>query len=146
MQKFIDIQVRSRPDAKKFFCDLPWAAISISTDPSNFPELQTENRVGLLRLSFWDSDGYTISYEETEYLFNKNYADQIIDFVDEMFPKIETLLVHCEMGVSRSPAIAAAISNHFWGKNAESIYFKKHTPNMFVYRTILHAYNEKSNQ
>jgi hypothetical protein len=141
MKKIIDIQVRSREAAKEFVDDLPWAAISISTHSQGLPELQTKNRVGLLQLTFWDIDSEDL--EKNKNSFSKEDADKIINFVGDMLPKIECLLIHCEMGVSRSPAIAAALSHSLWGPETDKIYFKNYTPNMLVYRTLIETYNER---
>lgn len=135
MEKIIDIQVRSRSEAKEFKEDLPWAAISISTMPDEFPELHTENCLGVLQLSFFDSEFKTNGPQ----FFNKDHADKIVNFLKEMLPQIECLLIHCEMGVSRSPAIAAAICHVLYGQHTETIYFKNYNPNILVYRKLVDA-------
>jgi predicted protein tyrosine phosphatase len=134
MEKIIDIQVRSRVKAKEFTSDLPWAAISISTDEADFPELKRENRVGLLQIAFWDSE---FNRSEVGNYFKVQHSEKILDFVREQLPKIECLLIHCEMGMSRSPAVAAALSYILWGPRTDTIYFQKYTPNMLVYSTLL---------
>ena len=47
--------------------------------------------------------------EDRLILFDENIAEQILDDVVSIKDDCETLLVHCNMGLSRSPAVAAAI-------------------------------------
>lgn len=124
--------------ARVFVCDEPWAAISISTYKNEFPLLNENQRIGLLQLSYADIDNSSLeSTEEAYKLFSQEQAEQIWNFLEEYSPKIKTLLVHCEAGISRSPATAAAISKVLNGD--DSFYFKRYTPNAFVYRTILES-------
>lgn len=139
MNKLINITVLPKGRAQEFTCDQPWAAISVSTDPSSFAKLSAENRLGLLQVSFWDIDQKN-QHNGVNVEFTTEQAKDILTFVQDMLPSIDSLLVHCEAGMSRSPAIAAAISNILWGSNADQVYFKKYTPNFFVYRKLLEAY------
>lgn len=138
MNKIIDIQVLPKSLAANFKSNVPWAAISISSDPEFFATLQEENRMGLLQLCFLDVNSINPSS------FKADQANQIIDFTFYMLPRIECLLVHCEAGVSRSPAIAAAISVMLWGENTDRIYFKNYTPNTFVYTKLLEIHRKRS--
>lgn len=134
-----NIEVRSRQNAKLFRSDKPWAAISISTESGDFPELDATNRVGLLRLRFWDianPSSKQIQAEDSK-LFSVEQAKEVLDFVNANWDKADTILVHCEAGMSRSPAIAAAIEYIRSGKEASLPYFKKYIPNGFVYKTLL---------
>lgn len=134
-----NIEVRSRQNAKLFKSDKPWIAISISTESGDFPELSTENRVGLLRLRFWDianPSSRQIQAEDSK-LFSVEQAKEVLDFVNANWDKVDAILVHCEAGMSRSPAIAAAIEYIKNGKEASMPYFKKYIPNGFVYKTLL---------
>lgn len=141
MEKLIDIKVRSRSGAQKFSCSDPWAAISISTEPNEFPELKEDNRVGLLQLCFWDIENPRLEESAvSNKLMSTEQAKQVISFVQEMLPQIDTLLVHCEAGVCRSPAVAAAIAYILWGKESTKVYFNNFTPNTYVYNKILETH------
>lgn len=102
-------EVRSAYNAELFRCDRPWAAISIST-LGDFPVLSEDNREGLLQLVFADTadparpDSFTASL-----------ATELLDFVANVWDRIEVLLVHCEAGMSRSPAVAAALCRIYYG-------------------------------
>lgn len=139
MEKKVALEVRSRRLAKEFKSDLPWAAISVSTEVGDFPELNEENRVGLLRLRFWDIANPSTRQLDAnlESLFSKEQAKQIIAFMNEVWDKADVILVHCEAGMSRSPAIAAAIEHIKYGPEQDKWYFKQYIPNYWVYKTIL---------
>lgn len=123
------IIVLPKNQAEKFNCDEPWAAISIS-GKYDFPaEISDTNRVGLLRLEFDDVD------RQLKNSFKPYQALEIINFAKEFIPKINTMMIHCNMGMSRSPAVAAAIQKLL--TNDDNIYFKCYTPNRLVYSTIM---------
>jgi predicted protein tyrosine phosphatase len=142
LESILDIDVRSRKWAKEFKCSVPWAAISVSTERGDFPVLSEENRVGLLRLCFWDIANPRLGQEDAldGKLFSKEQARQVLDFVEEVWDKVKVMLIHCEAGISRSPAIAAAITNIKFGQGEEMPFFNRYTPNSHVYRTILNEY------
>jgi predicted protein tyrosine phosphatase len=60
-----------------------------------------------------------------------------LDFVKQTWDGIEVLLVHCEEGNSRSPAVAAAISRIYL--EDDRMYFLPHMywPNRHVYNVLL---------
>ena len=63
-------------------------------------------------------------------------AHEIITFVQQN-QNVALIVVHCAAGVSRSPAIAAALSYMFIGPGSEERFFKRHVPNRDVYRKLL---------
>lgn len=75
---------------------------------------------------------------ESPYGFQAEHAKQIINYVFEVLPKVDCLLVHCEAGTSRSPAIAAGISNILYGE--DNIYFENYNPNLLVYKKLIQEY------
>lgn len=62
-------------------------------------------------------------------------ASAIWRFVDEHKASVGLLVVHCEMGLSRSPAVAAAVTRALGGDDAP--FFEEYTPNLFVYDLLL---------
>ncbi len=129
----MEIVVLSKKEAKLFRCDRPWAAISVATYLDDLPELSTSNLVGLLQLCFRDTTN-----TNHEHHFTKKEARAILDFVEQHWDQVEVFLVHCEAGLSRSPAIAAAISYIKFGRGTDNKYFEgKFWANYLVYKTIL---------
>jgi predicted protein tyrosine phosphatase len=131
--------VRSRKHAAEFVSSTPWAAISVSTEPNQFPDLSEENRKGLLQLSFWDINNPKLAEDERvrDRMFTSNQARQVLDFAAKMWVEVNCFLIHCEAGICRSPAIAAAITHIYYGSGEEKEYFNRYMPNYWVYKTIL---------
>ena len=105
------------------------------SEPSNI--LKNKNTEKILFTSFDDYDTIIDNHEEfwgrKQILFSYVNAKEIIDFWNEI--NSDLLIVHCEAGVSRSPAIAAALTKI--NEEDDNFYFKNYRPNSLVYRTIL---------
>lgn len=133
--------VKSRSKAAAHESDgRPWAAIQIGTVDGDWPKITGVHRVGLLRIAFADADHESFR-EHTERmgscLFDDKHAEEILNFVNKHWEKVDYFLVHCTAGQSRSPAVAAAIQKVYGGDN--EVWFSIATPNMRVYRKILEA-------
>lgn len=135
------IEVRSMTGAREFEYGRPWAAISIVSAVGGNPIIHTENRIGLLNMAFEDIE-FPRPTTPPELIFDRAKAQQILDFVAKMWPQVECFLVHCHAGMSRSPAVAAAIEHIYHGPGADNWWFERKTPNMNVYRTILKTHYE----
>lgn len=110
VQTPIDIYISDFVSAQSYKSYQPWAAIQIAATPEFAPML-TENRVGLLQLVF--EDIRHISDIHTDYgksiVFDANIAKQVLVFVQNLPRKVQTLLVQCGAGISRSAAIAQSL-------------------------------------
>jgi len=128
------IVVESLIGAHYFTCQVPWACISIVTEEGCWPAIHEANRLGLMQLAFAD---VTAGQEPEPKAFTEAHAHKILDFVKELWDRIELLLVHCEEGNSRAPAVAAALSRIYFGE--DRMYFLPHMywPNRSVYEMLL---------
>ena len=125
-------EVRSARNAEFFRWDRPWAAISITSGPK-FPALDDGNRVGLLRLNFDD-----ITEPGTPRSFTPALAAEILDFVAGVWDQIEVLLIHCDGGLSRSPAVASALSRIYYGDDGSWV--ELDFPNRLVYDLLVETH------
>ena len=110
--------------------------VSIKTPGDEDAKILTnENTLGVLRLQFYDADKQCKEHG----LFEENHAREILEFVHDNCTRRKTtpieFIVHCDAGMSRSPAVAAAISKIYEGD--DSMFFKRYHPNMRVHRMIL---------
>lgn len=125
--------------------DKPHIVISIKTPGANKADIKPNFAcLDKLFLEFQDIDlAKCDKYIDCPELhpFNKKQAVEIIEFINFHLENIEGLIVNCEAGVSRSPAIAAAIALLLGQDN--QIYFKKYLPNMYVYRTLIDTFFEE---
>lgn len=124
--------------------EVPHVIVSISTPGSPEAKLVTNpHTLGVLRLWFHDLNDAAMEHVEIrdQYeaeCFNRAQARQVLDLVSA-HPEAQRLLVHCDAGLSRSPAVAAALSKILLGD--DSHFFKRYHPNSRVYRTILEEHH-----
>lgn len=127
--------------------------ISIRTpgDPKEARLPISPTTLGVLRQDFHDIDCYPADVEihligeggdkvDPKTLFTPEQAREILDFVSSKLP-VEHVLVHCDAGWSRSPAVAAALSKIHTGEDDD--FFRRFHPNMRVYNAILKAHHER---
>lgn len=124
----------------EFKYDKPWAAISITDPGFKQPKISEENRVDLLRLEFDDVELPRDSF----IVISNEQALQIWNFVDQLWDKIDLLMVHCHAGISRSTAVCKAISSKYQPEFTD--YFEQlYSPNKLVYDILSKASNHFEN-
>lgn len=109
-----------------------YALISIQdTHTGGFGFKFCENKFckGVLTLYFDD----TVREVDGAVLFSDEQAEMIIDFIKE-YKSVDTLLVHCFGGQSRSRAVGAFAVKMLGGDN--SSYFETGIPNQYVYDVL----------
>lgn len=74
-------------------------------------------------------------------LFDDNMADQIIEFIEKHKKSVDTLLVHCYAGQSRSKAIGAFAVEMLCGDNSR--YFEEGSLNQYIYDVLESAWVRK---
>ena len=137
----LTLLVLSRELLKTYTHDKKYAVISIVDPTDNPARLEKDlNRVAVLHTPFRDTDE-----SNGEYRISSFHSELISKFVTTMVSmNVNFIVVQCELGISRSSGVAAALSKHFNG--ADSLFFKHYVPNMLVYRTILNSLEkEKAN-
>lgn len=110
----------------------------VGADP--YPINTNRNTKDVIRLHFDDLEEETLSFRmaigRDARILTEEQADEILDFV-ERNSAISYIIVHCAAGVSRSPAIGAALSLIYNGRGEDQRFFDEFVPNRHVYRTIL---------
>ena len=131
---------RALVELEAFTPKRPHITISI-TDPASkkgkdygeanlFP---SDKRLDTLRLEFYDITESVGHY----YPISKEQAQQIVDFVRGWKDKVGLIVVHCEAGISRSAAVAAALSK--WLNDDDLFFFQNFCPNDLVYSYMLES-------
>lgn len=116
--------------------------ISITEPTSQFPNYgENKARKGLLQVKFIDVDKLVPGHKKSD-IITIQKAQEIIDFINK-YKYINLILCQCDAGISRSSAVAAALSRIM--NNDDSYIFEnpRFRPNMLVYRTILNTYYRK---
>jgi len=110
------------------------SVISITDPDSNPVELEC-NEQFVLRQQFHDLDRIYPQLKGVIY-FSCCHARAIVDFV--LHHMSDNIVVHCEAGVARSPAVAAAISQYFciptW------LLFRRYMPNLMVFTILMNEF------
>ncbi|MDE6789702.1 MAG: hypothetical protein K2J47_10355 [Ruminococcus sp.] len=110
-----------------------YAVISIQdSHTQGFGFQFTENQFckGVLTLLFDD----IVSEVDGAVLFNDEMADQTIEFIEQYKSFVDTLLIHCYAGQSRSRAVGAFAVDMLGGDNSK--YFEEGSPNQYIYDVL----------
>ena len=136
--------IRARWQIERVVNEIPDPHIIISIYSANDTParvVKNEYTQGVLFLCFDDADENDHNDDFNNYqLFQPEQARQVLEFVKQ-YENVD-IVVHCNMGMSRSPAIAAGLA-HFY-KRSDAVFFKDFCPNRYVYRTMLNEiYHEE---
>jgi len=134
----LDIFAASRRDVEtRILTRLPHVLISIHDPVEPPPRLRpNELRRAVLSLVFDDAEP-SDDIDNDFVLMTLDDARSIWGVIREHLPHIRTVVVHCDQGVSRSPAIAAGLLIGL-DLNAADI-FDTYRPNPYVLRLMLQA-------
>lgn len=107
-------------------------------DSHNFPTdflYEPDRRIhNVIQLEFEDVErGHADSMEKLQ-------AMDIAQFVQSLDKDTDKLIVHCEMGMSRSTGVAAAIMKFLGQDNWKVFNDRSYCPNMWCYRLVLEAF------
>lgn len=83
-----------------------------------------------------------VTENEKVVLFNEDHAKKIINFIKKYYNCVDTLLIHCYGGQSRSVAVGAFVVKILGGNNSEA--FEQRSPNMHIYNVLEKVWNERS--
>ena len=89
---------------------------------------------GVLTLYFDD----IVTEVDGAVLFDDDMADRIIEFIEKYKDAVDTLLIHCYAGQSRSRAVGAFAVEMLGGDNSK--YFEEGTPNQYIYDVLESAW------
>lgn len=134
--------VLGREEIRNFTAEIPSIIISVTDPETADAEIsQSEFLIAALRLKFHDvGKPKQFDFEEnSEFPISKKQAEQIIKFVETYIGEIEMIVCQCEQGVSRSAAIAAALSNFL--QNEDEYFVKNYWMNRYVYDVLTDALN-----
>src|SRR5262245_53305541 len=111
----LNLLVLGRKEVQSVVPAIPYVVVSI-TDPGRGEAKLADSplRGEVLRLSFDDIAGSPGAREprhaQQDCPMSTADADAIVTFIAKTSPEIRLALIHCEVGVSRSAGVAAALS------------------------------------
>ena len=139
------VVVLSRPEAERYTQKSPWVHLSIADPFSRVrrPRRACPRRVDILRLQFVDATPEEIENdpqreEIAPFLFDADRAERIVAFLDKHTNAAVDVVVNCEMGVSRSAAVANFVLEYF-GLRQEPFAPPRHYPNPHVLEVLREA-------
>jgi predicted protein tyrosine phosphatase len=131
-------QVLSRRDVKHLAPEVPYVVISITDVSKTHPVLvESPFCLGVLPLFFDDVEPTRKEYYGSKRPMSREQAAEIRQFVEAHLEQVELVVVNCEAGMCRSPAVAAALWR--WLEPGRASFFEAFRPNGHVYRTLLEA-------
>lgn len=131
-------QVETRASIPYVELTIPHVIISISdtVDVRADPKVN-DFTLDVLFLAFHDINQIETGFD----LFKDSQAAEILKFYEAHKDRAELIVAHCNAGMSRSPAVLAALQKIHTGD--DSIWFKTKSPNSYVYSTILGVAHER---
>lgn len=127
--------------------DVPTLIISISDTDTPIPNILVEHEKenpNIMHVEFLQFDD--IDYDkEVDGLKPMSVEDAkvIVDAFEKYCGTVDQIIVHCDAGYSRSPAVAAAIAKAMG--ESDEMYFsgREYCPNRHVYRTLLNEFAKR---
>ena len=133
--------VLSRVEVETFTADDPYLIISI-TDPEQPDAVLAESPFlrATLRMKFHDIAkpsriAARFAANLTDIYMTEEDAKRILSFVGEHLAEVNLLVCHCEQGISRSAAIATALSRIL--QDEDEFFFQHYWANRYVYDLLL---------
>lgn len=110
--------------------------LSLSFDDVQLPSGASERYIwkkdeGLL-LDTLDNTPYVVISEKD--------AKDIVSFVKKWYDKVDTIIVHCNAGISRSSGVCAAIMKAMTGDDSQIFESPKYMPNTTCYKVVLEEF------
>jgi len=121
----------SQSAAEKFTHHEKWAVISITSPGEDLVIFQCPNLQHALRLMFDDVNKIREGFRA----FWRGDAEEVWDFYDTIKDDVDLLVIHCLMGQSRSPGIAAGLEKVLTG--TDEVWFKTKLPNSRVHQAMV---------
>ncbi len=139
------VVVLSRPEAERYTQKSPWVHLSIADPFSRVPRPRRPcpRKVDALYLQFLDATPEEIENdpqreEVAPFLFGADHAERIMAFLDQHGNAAVDVVVNCEMGVSRSAAVANFVLEYF-GLRQAPFAPPRHYPNPYVQEVLREA-------
>lgn len=137
----IVVMNRNQIEVNKIDLTEPYVVISISCPNDQATPNINKFCKAILFIEADDIEKEVIIFaDQKAKLFSKDDARRILEFYKDYKDKVTRIIVHCDAGISRSPAVAAALYR-IEGRMDDN-WFKHYHPNRRVYSLILAEYFE----
>ena len=130
----LNLRIKNREDIGYGYWEENAVLISICVPDLEFA-VYNQKYLDVLQLKFHDIDQPVEGCD----LMSGYHARAIAEFVNKHKDSVDTIVVNCDAGQSRSAGCAAAIANYVNGDDSQ-IFKTKPSLNRHVYRLILRAF------
>lgn len=140
-----DIQVHSKATIQEVDIDYPFVIVSIVGTDDDWICPTPRNCCATIHLKFDDVDHAVGKYRAIDQL----QAFNLVNFIKKYKDEVNIILVHCEAGISRSSAAAAAIATWLNGPRDSNRFFigigpnGRFCPNSKVFSTIFKEFSRQ---
>ena len=132
----MDFLILGRAEAMRVAPEVPHIVISITTpDAADARLAESPHRLDVLRLQFHDSEDPAAGKENGVILIADEQAREIVEFVARHRENVRLIVCQCDLGMSRSAGVAAALSR--WLQDEDEVFFRHYLPNRLVYNAVL---------
>jgi len=132
-----DVIVLSRNKAKQYSAmkNIDESAIISINSCGDYPNRFFDNPK-IKHIAHWEFD----DTEMDDFGITQQQANQIAEFVKRYEDDVDTIVVHCDAGISRSAGIGAAILFYKYGDDSQIFEDGTYSPNMRCYKSMLKAF------
>jgi predicted protein tyrosine phosphatase len=116
-----------------------YVVISIRDPDSERPKVKQQS--GLRDVLYLIFDDAEPPANDAVILMTPEQARQVVGFVASHERYVDTVVVHCEQGMSRSPAVAAALCKAMGGDDQQ--FWRNYSPNVHVYQLVSEAHRSR---
>lgn len=115
--------------------------ISITENTMQFADIDSNDKcLGILRLKFGDIDTKEFADAMNATLFSEEQARHILGFVKAHYDDIETIIINCDAGISRSAGVALALHRIYNIRPNDISSNPRFHPNFHVVNTLQRAF------
>lgn len=133
--------VLSRAEVESFTAETPYLVVSI-TDPEKSEALIPFSPFlrAILRMKFHDVAkpsriAAQFANDSPDIYMTEADAERILNFIGEYLSEVKLIVCHCEQGISRSAALAAALSRIL--QDEDDFFFRHYWVNRYVSLIII---------
>ena len=120
------------------YLDIPTLIISIRTFHDLIPiELADNSIINLIHTEFFEFNDEIVELPQLHCITDED-ASRIAKTVKKYKNKVQQIIVHCDVGISRSAGVAGAIAKYL-NNDDNKFFMAPYCPNMTCYTKVLFA-------
>lgn len=133
-----NIQIMSKQEMTLFSTkDLTKDYIVVSINDTNYNTIIYDNKHIIDKIQLWFDDIWLKEHEDENLkLMCTAHADLIKMFIDTYKDRVNSIIVHCTAGISRSGAVGCCLARYLNGDDEYLLATGRYIPNKHVYKLM----------